>query len=117
MDRLDKYNILIINWVCISFAGPTHLVKLVDETHTLISQCPSLQGPLLRDGTPLTHGQCPLSRDEHRPRGYILHVLEELGLGRTWVPTEEEADVPPHLVLAPVVMATKRCSHGNKEST
>ena len=102
------------------FCRPTHLVKLINETHTLIGQhqCPCLQGPLLRDGTPLhvsrqTHSQRPLSRGEHRPRGYLLHILEELGLGCTWVPTEEHVDVPPHLVLATVVMATKR-SHDPK---
>ena len=72
---LDRYKTLLINWVCISFAGHTHLVKLVDETHTLISQhqCPCLQGPLLRDGTPL--------HVSHQNHGPVPWCTRALGLG------------------------------------
>ena len=32
---LDRYKTLIINWGVHFFCRPTHLVKLIDETHTL----------------------------------------------------------------------------------
>ncbi len=83
-----------------------NLVKLIDKTHTLVSenQSPGLESPLLGDGAALdvrseTHGRRTLTRREDGPRGYLLHVLEELGLGSTWVTTEQHVDVTTQLVL------------------
>ena len=46
---------------------------------------------------------------EHRSRCYLLHVLEELRLGGTRIPTHQDVDVSSHTVLAARILglATK----------
>lgn len=86
--------------------GP-HLVKFINEAHSSVSQHQgaSLQGPLPADRVALdirgeAHGRGALAGGEDGPAGHLLHVLEELRLGRAGVPAQQHVDVTPHLVLA-----------------
>ena len=63
----------------------TDLVKLINETHPLISQdeSTSFKRPLPSDGTTLdiscqTHGRGSLTGREYWTGSYLLHILEKL---------------------------------------
>lgn len=83
-----------------------HLIELIDQTHPLVSkhQSPSLQRPLPSDRAPPDicsepHSRSTLSGGVDGPRSHLLHVLEKLGFGGPWVPTQQNINVPSKLVL------------------
>ena len=88
-----------------------HLVKLVDEAHTLVRQHEraALQRPLAGHWV-TAHTGCEtdcrgaLPGGKHRTGGGLFHVLEELGLGRTRVTQQEHVNVATDAVLAPDIL-------------
>lgn len=85
---------------------PPHLIKLINETDSSVRQHQgsSLQGPLPGHRVSLyvggqAHSGGSLAGGEHRSAGHLLHVLQELRLGRTGVTAQEHVKVPTYLVL------------------
>ena len=95
-----------------------HLVKLIDQADSFVSQNQStcLKRPLLSDrisvhSSSQTHCTSSLSGSIDDSWEYLLYVLEELRLGSTWVSEQEAVDISPDLVLA-----TNILGHSSKHS-